>query len=408
MINDVSEAIVLAGGFGTRLQHVVNDLPKPMAMINGRPFLSFVLDNLANAGIKHVILSTGYKHECIFAYFGYEYFSKGKHIQLSYSQETEPLFTGGAIKLALEQTNSENVLVLNGDTLFDIDFRKFQHFHFEHKGMLTVALATMNDASRYGSVNIDNHKRIIGFTEKNINNKNTEKILINGGIYLINRKLFFDKDLPVKFSFEKEILEKEYLSSDFYGIDFSSYFIDIGIPTDFYKAQQELCSHSKSLLFIIDDFFINQMKTKNNLEFETKIIENTVCLSLQFKYIFCLINSHKSALSKEDLLSETTSLCEKIKSHGGHIDKILFSETQQVDHKEITKNIQSDYQDFTSSHFVVVSDKVEYLQNIDISDASAVLINNGNYNSFNFNNNCHYYKFEDVAEFSTKAHNILL
>jgi D-glycero-alpha-D-manno-heptose 1-phosphate guanylyltransferase len=230
--NRITEAIVLAGGFGTRLQHIVSDVPKPMAPINGIPFLSFLFRKLIAAGIQHVILSTGFLHEKAEDYYG----NKFESLQITYSREDEPLGTGGAILLGMNKTNTENILVLNGDTLFDIDFEKFFQFHTGNASILSIALREEDEVSRYGSVSIDTKGEIIAFTEKN---QASGKGLINGGIYLLNHRLFANLNLQGKFSFEKEVIEKFYDKISFYGLAFNSYFIDIGVPDDYLKAQQE-------------------------------------------------------------------------------------------------------------------------------------------------------------------------
>ena len=112
------EAIVLAGGFGTRLAHIVSDVPKPMAPVCGRPFLRFILDDLQKKGVERIILATGYKRECIEEFFGTHY----RGMEIVYSPEDTPLGTGGAIKRALSLCREDWVAVLNGDTYFDVDF----------------------------------------------------------------------------------------------------------------------------------------------------------------------------------------------------------------------------------------------------------------------------------------------
>jgi D-glycero-alpha-D-manno-heptose 1-phosphate guanylyltransferase len=230
--NRITEAIVLAGGFGTRLQHIVNDVPKPMAPINGIPFLSFLFKKLIAAGIEHVILSTGYLHEKIEGYFGHSF----ETLRISYSREQEPLGTGGAILLALNKTETGDVFVLNGDTLFDIDLRVLGDFHAKNNALLTVALREEEDVSRYGSVMINETGKITAFTEKN---ESQGKGLINGGIYVLNKKLLQELEMPAKFSFEKDVLEKYYRNMNFYGLVCPAYFIDIGVPEDYDRAQQE-------------------------------------------------------------------------------------------------------------------------------------------------------------------------
>lgn len=228
----MKEAIILAGGFGTRLQHIVNDVPKPMAPILGEPFLSFLFGRLKKAGIEHIVLSTGYLHEKIESFYGDDF----EGVRLSYSQETDPLGTGGAMLFGMEKTNSDHVLVLNGDTLFDIDFDSLYRFHGATNANLSVALRRVEDVARYGSVQVNEQSRIVAFTEKN---QLSGEGLINGGIYLVDKKWFQSLGLPTKFSFEKEVLESVYQKAEFYGLDFQSYFIDIGVPEDYARAQIE-------------------------------------------------------------------------------------------------------------------------------------------------------------------------
>lgn len=229
----MKEAIILAGGFGTRLQGVIKDLPKPMAPIHNRPFLTYILDNLAVAGCEHVVLSTGYLHEKIEEYFGKNY---GK-LQISYAQEKEPLGTGGAIRYALTFCQTDEVLVLNGDTIFKVDWSKFIQFHQQKNALLSIVLRQVDDVARYGSVTIDAQNRISLFTEKNAV---AGKGLINGGIYLINKQLFDKYPQPEKFSFEKDVMEQLYKKEYFYGLASDGYFLDIGIPEDYARAEKEL------------------------------------------------------------------------------------------------------------------------------------------------------------------------
>lgn len=228
----ITEAIVLAGGFGTRLQHVVSDVPKPMAPINGEPFLSFLFRKLQAAGIEHVVLSTGYLHEKIETFYGNSF----GELRISYSRETDPLWTGGAMLLGMSKIETENVLVLNGDTLFDIDLERLERFHFNKNALVSLALRLVDDVGRYGSVQLNDEGKIIAFAEKNQVQGNG---FINGGIYMVNKKWFCGMHFPAKFSFEKEVLERYVESVDFYGLDFQSYFIDIGVPEDFQRAQTE-------------------------------------------------------------------------------------------------------------------------------------------------------------------------
>ncbi len=230
------EAIVLAGGFGTRLQKVVSELPKPMAPVAGKPFLQYILDDLINQEIEHVILAVGHLKESIINYFGQHY----HNLQITYSVEENPLGTGGGIKQACKYANQDVCYVINGDTYFDVDLHALYHLHVHHKAQLTVALKKMEKFDRYGTVEIDNQHQIIAFNEK----KYVETGLINGGIYCLNKHIF-SPELPEKFSFEKEILEKEFEKGTVFGKVFEGYFIDIGIPEDFARSQTDFLKFDK-------------------------------------------------------------------------------------------------------------------------------------------------------------------
>lgn len=224
------EAVILAGGFGTRLQKVVHDVPKPMAPVAGKPFLSYLLDQLDRQGCTHAILAVGYKREVIQNFFGTGY----KHISLSYSVEETPLLTGGALKKALQMVTEDEVFVLNGDTFFSVDFSKMIDFHKQVHSDATLAVKGLHDFSRYGTVQFGDDYRIARFVEK----KACEKGFINGGVYILNRNLFDDIS-QAKFMMEKDFLEKYVDSKVFSAFLCDGYFIDIGIPEDYAKANKE-------------------------------------------------------------------------------------------------------------------------------------------------------------------------
>ena len=225
------EAIILAGGLGTRLRRVLNNIPKPMAEVNGKPFLEYLLNYLKDQGINRVILSVGYKWETIRDYFKENW----EGIELLYSVEETPLGTGGAIKKSLKLTQEKDIFVLNGDTFFNISLKKLYNLHSIKHSHITIALKFMEDAGRYGTVDIDKDNRIIGFREK----IEGQKGFINGGIYIINTDFIASLDFPEAFSFEKDLLEKLYPKYKFYGLPFNEYFIDIGIPQDYEKAKRD-------------------------------------------------------------------------------------------------------------------------------------------------------------------------
>lgn len=231
-VNNIqAEAIILAGGMGTRLRSVIQDIPKPMAPIGETPFLSYLLDELQQQGIRRVVLSTGYKHEVVEEHYGNSY----KGMELLYSVEESPLGTGGAIRKALQLINSPHALILNGDTMFRLDLQAMYRFHIENQSDFTLALKKMEDSQRYGVVETANN-RVVRFREKAERKAGS----INGGIYLLKKEILLKKDFPERFSFEKDFMEAYFMELKVMAFVADGYFIDIGIPDDYAKAQQEL------------------------------------------------------------------------------------------------------------------------------------------------------------------------
>jgi D-glycero-alpha-D-manno-heptose 1-phosphate guanylyltransferase len=221
------EAVILAGGLGTRLRGTVPDLPKPMAPVGGTPFLRYLLEWLAEYPVSRLIFSIGYMPESIMDYFGDSF----NGIPLEYAIEEEPLGTGGAIIRACGKISEPDFLVINGDTYFPVDLSELYSFHTRQSAFITIALKRMKDFSRYGAVECTD-ETIIQFHEKKL----CRDGLINGGIYAINRKRILSYNLPEAFSFEKEILEKSAGTGDLRGIVFDEPFLDIGIPEEYHRA----------------------------------------------------------------------------------------------------------------------------------------------------------------------------
>lgn len=227
----IKEAIILAGGLGTRLRSAVPDLPKCMAPVAGQPFILYLMKYLKRQSVESFIFSLGYKSEII-----KEYLEKTFPKTLfTFVVEDEPLGTGGAIKLACDVALETDVIVLNGDTLFEIDVQKVAAFHQQHHAICTLSLKPMHNFDRYGVVEINKENAIQSFKEK----KYYVSALINGGTYALNVAQFQELSLPEKFSFEKEFLEKYFASHTMLGLIQDQYFIDIGIPEDLAKANTE-------------------------------------------------------------------------------------------------------------------------------------------------------------------------
>lgn len=222
-------ALILAGGLGTRLRKVVGELPKPLAPVGGRPFLVWLLTRLERLGFRDVYLSVGYKHERILETIG-ECFGA---IRLTYIVEEEPLGTGGAIRQAVGRISSSELLVLNGDTLAVFDPIQFVAIARTSQVPFAMALAAVDDASRYGRVCTDDRGRIIRFLEKGTSGPG----LINAGVYWMRRDIFAGATLSDKFSFETDFLGNRIGGLDFRGISCVKAFIDIGVAEDYEMAQ---------------------------------------------------------------------------------------------------------------------------------------------------------------------------
>ncbi len=227
----IDQAIILAGGKGTRLQSVVRDVPKVMAEVAGKPFLTYILDELVRFNVTDVVLSVGYKHETIMDYFKERY----RSLKLTYAIESSPLGTGGGIKYASGFLSDEPFLLINGDTLYKMDLEEFSNFHFSKHADISVALKQMKNPDRYGTVTTD-EDRITGFKEKRTG---LSSGWINAGTYILSRSVFNEIEEDV-FSFEERIFEKGINSYVINGWKTDGYFIDIGIPEDYKKANEDI------------------------------------------------------------------------------------------------------------------------------------------------------------------------
>ena len=222
------EAIVLAGGFGTRLAQVVKDVPKPMASVCGRPFLEYLLDWLTGQGVDRIVLAVGYKKECVMDWFGREY----KGAAVAYSVEDTPLYTGGAAKKALGLCREERVFVANGDSWFPVDLGWMRRDAESSGAPVTIAVKGMKDFSRYGNVAIDSEGFITAFQEKRF----CEDGFINGGVYDVARTVL--DGYPAAFSIEKDCFPVLVSERKIRAFSDEASFIDIGIPEDYARAQE--------------------------------------------------------------------------------------------------------------------------------------------------------------------------
>jgi D-glycero-alpha-D-manno-heptose 1-phosphate guanylyltransferase len=242
----IKEAIILAGGLGLRLRPSVPDLPKCLAPVAGKPFLAHLIDYLITQEIEKLIFALGYKNELV-AEFIQQYFSAKQESEAPgfrgdgrighlLSIENAPLGTGGAIRLACSKSREETVLIVNGDTYFRIDLGILAVKHQQWRADCTLSLKPMHDFDRYGTVQLNTDGSIKSFEDK----KHHGSGLINGGIYALNKKRFLENSFPEQFSFEQQYLEQFDPGKRIFGLVQDGYFVDIGVPKDYERAQKEL------------------------------------------------------------------------------------------------------------------------------------------------------------------------
>lgn len=225
------DAILLAGGLGTRLRAVVSDRPKVLAAVGGKPFLEYLFAQLAAAGVRRTVLSTGHLADQIQAHFG----DSARDLKIRYCEEKTPLGTGGAVRLSLPETSSDPVLVLNGDSYCDANLNAFLAFHKEKEASVSMLLTSVADTRRYGRVGIDSDSNVRGFEEKGTA---SGAGLINAGIYLLSRKVIEEIPQDRPCSLERDVFPAV-LGKGFFGYNGSSrFFIDIGTPESYKEAER--------------------------------------------------------------------------------------------------------------------------------------------------------------------------
>ena len=327
------EAIILAGGFGTRLRESVPDLPKVLAPVAGRPFISYVIDHLRRQGVQDFVFSLGYKADVIVQFLENEY----PTLQYKTVIEDEPLGTGGGIQLAVKAATKDHVLIANGDTLFDVDLDELYRVHLHNNAACTLALKPLTNFERYGVVTVGPGSEITSFQEK----KFYPQGLINGGIYLLHKQEVLQRALPDKFSFESGYLEQFVAERKFYGSIQDKYFIDIGVPADFRQANEDFRRTELNLtevnrswtLFLDRDGVINEEKLGqyvlnwSEFIFSEGVLENFKILSKLFGRIFLVTNQRgvtKGLMTEEDLSDIHREMQAEIAKAGGHLDKIYY------------------------------------------------------------------------------------
>jgi len=232
------EAIVLAGGFGTRLRQVVQDRPKPMALVGGRPFLEILLESLGSKGFNRVVLSLGYMADKVVAHFG-DHFAR---MEIAYVVEDSPLGTGGAVRLAMNECVADHVFVFNGDTFLDLEVNAVERLWQQCHRAIMVG-CKVPDTARYGRL-LTEQDRVVGFVEKGVAGPG----LINAGCYVFGSTQLDSFALNIAFSLETDYLAKLVKQSPIDLFVTAGQFMDIGVPDDLLRAQTELLPAQRKLV----------------------------------------------------------------------------------------------------------------------------------------------------------------
>jgi D-glycero-alpha-D-manno-heptose 1-phosphate guanylyltransferase len=239
--HDLPATVILAGGLGTRLRAAYAAGPKSMAPVGGRPFLDYLLRWLRSEGVRDVILCVGYKRAHIQRYVG-----KGRkwRLRVKYSIENKLLGTGGAVKKAERLIPGNRLLVINGDTFLDVNLKELVTFHRSREALATLAVVKVADGHRYGSLRMDSECRVTAFLEKSERDSSSRleegKLPINSGVYVFEKKLLSKIRAGRPISLEKKVFPLLVTSKKVYGFTKGAYFVDIGVPDDFRRAQCEL------------------------------------------------------------------------------------------------------------------------------------------------------------------------
>lgn len=327
------QAVILVGGLGTRIRKIVTDVPKPMAQIENKPFLEYLIRLLKENGFQRFLFLTGYKSGYIESYF-----KNGEDfgIEIDYAREIKPLGTGGAIFNAWEKLDDEFFLI-NGDTFFDIQYEILFNFIEDKNSDSLIALRYSNDISRYGFVKIDNEYQIKDFIEKSKLPNNCVDGYINGGVYYFKKSLlenFYKKYSNKKVSLENEILPYMVSNKKVFGLPVGGKFIDIGVPEDYLKAQKLipliLKKERKPALFVDRDGTIIEDKGYfygSDFVLKKETIKIMKKAQQEGKLIIIITNQAgiaKGEFTEKESIETTEYLIKILKEYGINIDGYYY------------------------------------------------------------------------------------
>ena len=333
------DVVILAGGLGTRLRSVVSEVPKCMAPVAGRPFLWYLLEQLRHYSVRRVILSVGYLREAVQRWIG-EHESEYP-FEFVFAVEDEPLGTGGGIRLAASAALGDDVVVLNGDTFYDVDLQALVDARKAAGVPIAIALKPMRDFDRYGTVELGPDGVISAFREK----APCAEGLINGGIYALDAGSGALEGHGDRFSFEKDILEPQCALGRLAGIVQDGYFIDIGIPDDYARACASpwVLQHRPSFpevvrsisgadtLLLDRDGVLNRLrpgdyvKTWNEFDWAPGAMEALSEAARKFSGIYIVSNQRgvgRGVMTQEALRDVHSRMLAEIAAAGGRIDGI--------------------------------------------------------------------------------------
>ena len=318
----LKQAVILAGGKGTRLSSHTLNTPKPMLDVGGKPFLEYIVDNLRCNGFEEIVFTIGYLGEQIKMHFG-----NGDNfgIKVKYVEENEPSGTGGGLLLGIEYLQ-DDFLVLNGDTVFDFNIWDL-YKEYCKKGVLgAIALRTIDDVSRYGCISLENGY-VKGFSEKGMSGKGE----ISGGCYILSKKVI-EKYASIPCSIESDVFPALMEVNQLIAKKYDGFFIDIGIP-DTLKTSQTLVPEwwKKPVAFLDRDGVINKdlgyVVTENRCEWVAGALSAIKSLNEHGYRVIIVTNQAGIArgyYSIDDFHLFMDLLLDRIKEHGAHVDDYFF------------------------------------------------------------------------------------
>lgn len=234
-----TDAVILAGGLGTRLRAAVSDRPKPLAEIEGRPFLDLLVDELVAQGLRRFILCVGHHGNQIV-----DHFHRRREGEFLFSQELSPLGTGGAVRQALPLICSNPFLVMNGDSYCPVDLASLLHFHRSSRADATLVVTEARDRNDGGCIELTAEGHISAFREK-APRESAGPSLINAGVYVMERRLFANWTQPGPLSLERDLFPVLASEGNCFGFPVSAEVIDIGTPERYFDAQRRLPAIAK-------------------------------------------------------------------------------------------------------------------------------------------------------------------